>query len=140
MQQKMHLFFNSDYFRNMKPVEGAVETIGQLSQKNGLFIVTSRYKIIKEKTYEQVDGHFKGIRGICFTKNNYTNNGWNMTKAEACSMLEADVLIEDSLEYARDCAAHGFRVLLFDEPWNRAKRLPKKITRVKSWQEILQVL
>ncbi len=31
----------------------------------------------------------------------------------------------------------GIKVLLLDRPWNRAKKLPEEVTRVYSWEEIL---
>ena len=52
--------------------------------------------------------------------------------------MKVELIIEDSLETAEECASSGLRVLLFDCPWNQNSNLPEGIMRVKSWKEIVE--
>ncbi len=58
-------------------------------------------------------------------------------KAIVCSDCKVDLIVEDSLTHAIECAKRGIKVILFDKPWNQAS-LAENITRVKDWNEILQ--
>lgn len=60
-----------------------------------------------------------------------------------CRDVHAQLLIDDSLENAREVAKAGIPVLLFDlhgaYKWNKlddGQQLPDKVTRVKSWKEV----
>ena len=49
-------------------------------------------------------------------------------------------MVDDSLEHALDCSENGIKVLLFNQPWNQNGELPKSITRVYNWKEVLDNL
>lgn len=53
---------------------------------------------------------------------------WGGTRDEA----EIDILIEDSVDYAKECADGKRKVLLFERPWNRLTQIPDNIIRVRS--------
>ena len=127
-------FDNGGYFEKIKPIEGAVEAIKKLSKKHKIIIITSRTKDKEEKTKKWVEKFF-GKYDIYFIRQNYS--GKSKTKAEICKEIKAEILIEDYLGYAENCAKNGIKVLLFDYPWNQKKDLGKLIKRIKSWEEIV---
>lgn len=131
-------FDESEYFDNIKPMKDAIKVIEKLNKKHEIIIVTSRTKDKEQKTKNWVNKFLKGIKKICFIRKNYQEKP--KTKAEICKEINADVLIEDNLSYAKNCAENGIKVLLFDYPWNQAENLNPLITRVKSWKEILKIL
>lgn len=131
-------FDESNYFDNIKPMKDAVEVIEKLSKNHEIIIITSRTKDKEEKTKKWVNKFFKDIKRIYFIRKNYHEKP--KTKAEICKEFNADVLIEDNLSYAKNCAESGVKVLLFDYPWNKVENLPPLVKRVKSWAEILNVL
>jgi len=61
-------------------------------------------------------------------------------KSEICKELRIDFLVEDSLEYARECAKNGTKVFLFNAPWNQTDNLPDNIIRINSWNKIIKYL
>jgi uncharacterized HAD superfamily protein len=134
-------FYKTPFFKEMEPFPGAVEVIQKLKEKNELFIVTSRPLNMQKSTLEWISKYFTNIFSeIIFSSNHYTkakNSG--KTKAEICSDLEAYLLIDDSLEYALQCADKGVEVILLDSPWNQNGK-HERITRVKNWKEIGELL
>ena len=136
-------FYNTDFFKEMQPFSGAVETIQKLKENNELFIVTSRPYNMKEGTLEQLSKDFPNIFSeVFFSSNHYTkakNSG--KTKSEICYDLEASLLIDDSLVYAKQCAKEKIRVFLFgdDNPWNQ-NGIVERVMRVKGWKEIGDIL
>lgn len=132
--------YKSHYFSSILPVEGSVEAVSSLSKKNNLIIITSRHPIVKDKTINWLDKYFlKKFSEIYFTYNHWIQNK-GKTKSEICSELGVDVLIEDSLEYTRECSANGTRVLLLNQPWNQSTELHSGIERVFSWNDVLEKL
>ena len=109
-----------------------------------MYLITSRPDYLKDKTIEQIERHFgDSFSGLFFSSNHYTkrkNSG--KSKAEICLDLRVSKLIDDSLEYALQCAEKGLEVFLLsnkDTPWNQNGEY-KGITRVKNWKEIWEVL
>ncbi|MEK6826183.1 MAG: hypothetical protein AABX90_00975, partial [Nanoarchaeota archaeon] len=75
----------------------------------------------------------------------YLTNQWSKvsrgrSKAEVCREIGIDAIVEDSLEYAQECAVEGKKVVLLDCPWNQSEDLPPNIHRAKSWNEVLGYL
>jgi uncharacterized HAD superfamily protein len=60
-------------------------------------------------------------------------------KSAMCKELGIQVMIDDHMSVAKDCAEAGIRVLLFDQPWNQGE-LPMGAERVHSWDEIVKKL
>ncbi len=131
-------FDESEYFDNIKPIKGAVEAVEELSKKHEIIIITSRTRDKEEKTKNWVRRFLKGIKRIYFIRQNYHEKP--KTKVEICKEINANLLIEDNLTYAENCAKNGIKVLLFDYPWNQAENLPPLIKRVKSWIQISKIL
>lgn len=137
MAQRMSLFHESDYFYQIKPVEGARESLHILSLKRDNIFVTSRPLEIKTKTDSSLRRNFPGSYSEVFYSGDF--NGQGKSKAEICKELGASVIIEDCLKYALDCSSHGIPVFLMNQPWNQRGDLDDTlITRIKfGWPEIL---
>lgn len=134
-------FYKTDFFKEMQPFPEAIEIIQKLKENNELFVVTSRPNHIKEKTIEQILEHFQDAFLEMFFSSNYYTRAKNSgkTKAEICRDLEASLLIDDSLVYAKQCVEIGIKAILLDSPWNQNGYV-KGITRVKDWKEIGDLL
>ena len=133
--KKIRDFKETDIYGNIRPFSKAIESMNLLKENHKLVIVTSRSTI--EETKIWINKHFPNIfDNIYFSYNYYTKEG-SKTKSEICKELNVDILIEDSLDYARECSDKGIKVFLFDAPWNQCEELPENIIRVKDWNEIL---
>ena len=114
-----------------------------MKQSHKLIVVTSRSKTkstdtIIDDTIKWINNNFPNtFSRIYFAYNHFIQGEDKKTKEEICFDLNVDILIEDNLEHAKNCASKGIKVLLFDAPWNKSESLPKEITRVKSWDEII---
>jgi len=124
------------------PVEGAIEGVNALLDKGyELQIVTARPPSYKHLTVEWVERHFpKKFNQIHFAFNPFNKNSERLTKAQVCKQIGAEVLIDDSIVNARDCAENGITVYLMHTNWNKDEHLPANIIRVESWMEILEHL
>ncbi len=137
--QKVYDFYESPYFENILPVDGAQKTIQFLSSKNyDLYIITSRPSDISKKTRESVQKHFPNCFKKIYFTNQYSKNTNPTKKKEICDSLNVDILIEDSVEYALDCLNDSRKVFLINQPWNIKKNTPEEIYRVDSWKEIIE--
>ncbi len=133
-------FYDTNYFNKIEPVPNAIENIDILSKKHELAIITSRQNEISEKTLDWVNKHFENkFSGIYFT-NQHSKKGKCINKSAVCDSIGANLIIEDYLDYATECALSGKEVLLFDCPWNKTQALPKKVSRVYSWNEITETI
>lgn len=130
-------YYLSESFDKIELVQGAKEGIKELNSISEAVFITSRPNIIKEKTktfLKQVfpDPNLK----IIHSSNSYSQTN-GKTKSEICKNQKIDILIEDDINYALDCADNGIKVILLDKPWNQEKE-HKNIIRVKDWDEILE--
>ncbi len=141
--QKVNDFHHSVYFKKISPISDSVSSVDALSRENELFIITSRPIFIKEETEKWLDKFFRNkFSGIFYSSNHYTkaeNSG--KTKSQQCKELKISVLIDDSLDYVKQCPSIGIRGILFgDYPWNQNGNLPLNVFRVKNWKEVLEQL
>lgn len=139
--RKVYHFHNTDYFRNIVPVQGAVEGINILTKQYNLVIITSRFTDFMEYTSEWLKKFFpnKFLR-VYFTNHwNLITGGTYKKKSDICLEIGAKTILEDSIEYALDCTRRGIRTILLDNPWNQCDD-QVGITRVRSWKEIVEKL
>jgi len=145
--KRMDKFFETEYFEGVMPVDGAQESIELLSKTNELHVITSRPISIKDKTKEWIERYFGKIFFGIYHTDEYSGfgrrtilDGKKTRKVEVCRELNVNVLIEDSLMNAVQCAqGRGIeRVLLMNQPWNQDGRLPEKVKRVYGWNEIIE--
>jgi len=131
---KMHEFFRSEYFEEIKPIEGSLRAIKELKKKHKLVVVTSRFDMVTEKTILWLKKHYHDA----LTDVHFSHYEKDTSKATACKRLGAEILIDDATKNVMECAGIGMHILLFDCPWNRDIVSGKNITRVHNWDEILK--
>jgi len=134
--------FCNDFMLNhsmkVKPVIGAQQGVAHLKEGHKLFVVTSRKFEWEDVTNKWLHKYFESMfEEVHFT--NLTADGHKIKKSDVSKKLGVDLLIEDQLQFANDCAENGIRVLLLDNPWNQGELHPN-ITRVFSWEEIVEVV
>lgn len=135
-EKRVHKFYTTPYFKNTEPINDASETLKKLKKNNELYIITARGNNIKEITEKWVENNFPNIFSKIYYTNQFEQGLKKTTKATICNNLNIDIFIEDSLEFAEDCAKSNRKVYLLDYPWNQTDKLPEGITRVYSWREI----
>lgn len=144
--EKKEMGIRFDEFRSLKllerlePAEGAIEGIKELI-KMGFSpnFVTARPLTIEKETRAWIKKHFKKIQTpLYFT--HQAEGGRELKKSVICKKIGAEVLIDDHIDNALDCAENGIKVFLMDAPWNQMEDLPGSIIRVKSWKEIIEKL
>lgn len=130
-------------FRSLKlleriePSEGAVEGIKKLLEMGySPHFVTARPETLKEETINWLKKYFKDMEfPVYFT---HREAGMpSLKKSEICKSIGAEILIDDYIENALDCAENGIKVFLMDAPWNQTGSLPANVIRVKSWKELI---
>jgi uncharacterized HAD superfamily protein len=136
--QKVYDFHEIKYFKEIKPIKDAQESIKKLKENNELFIITSRQNDVIEQTKEWVEKYFPNTFSNIYFTNHFSQNGDSITKKEVCDELDINILIEDSLEYSLECIKPKRKIFLLDYPWNKSETLPKEIERVYSWKEIIE--
>ncbi|CAM9291453.1 unnamed protein product [Choristocarpus tenellus] len=146
--RKMDAFFKSDFFLGqdgslgIPVIEGALEVLQKFSPWLEFHIVTSRQHILENVTREWVSRNFPGVITDVHFGNHYGTSGEKRSKPDLCRAIAAELLIDDSLKYARQCSAAGIRSCLFgDYAWNRTDQpLPDNIERVLDWFEVEKFL
>ncbi|KAI8379740.1 uncharacterized protein BYT42DRAFT_569868 [Radiomyces spectabilis] len=170
---KIRKFYESDQFHRILPIDDfALEALKMLKRRRfQLIIVTSRQQFIAEQTKKFVDRHYPGLfESIYFCNSELTVAEQveyiSKPKSAICQEVGVDVLIDDSLEHALDCASLGIEVLLYDRKgeyrWNHPTvtkpsgrptltstsrhlyhkpitALPANVKRVTSWKQIIEL-
>jgi uncharacterized HAD superfamily protein len=99
---------------------GAHDALVQLSRDFSLHVVTARQFHAEQLTRCWIERNYPGIFDEVHFGNHYCKEGKSRTKAEICRSINAVMLIDDSISYARNCASEGIPVILFGNyPWNR---------------------
>ena len=141
----VYAFHNEPEFFEIEPIAGSVDAIGQLAKLGEIHFVTSRQAAISKETCRWIKDHF-GYE----PERVHIGNHWirktdlvqtKKTKLEMCQTILANVLIDDSAEYAIECAP-TMHVILFDlhaeYGWNKHLTDPHpNINRVHSWPEAI---
>lgn len=135
---KVAEFYNSDFFNNIQPWEDSQKAISQLSKNpnTNLHILTSRFGAFGQ-TIAWLNIYFPGIfpeQNVFFTANIYAKREIPLTKAELCTVLDLDFLVEDSIDYIEQCC-DVTQCILLDRPWNQ-KQTPQRTIRVYSWKDV----
>ncbi len=137
-------FYNSKEHDSMKPIEGAVDAINQLSKRYELFIITARPPEAEEVTKKLLK-HFQTDKNkswnMIFKKLHFTGtvDGKNhiITKAEVCKNENIDIFIDDHINNVINVSLTGIPSILLDQPWNKDEVLPNNVKRLYSWEEIV---
>lgn len=135
---KVHEFFRSPYARLAKPVVGAQNAVLELGKSNELHVITARPEELAGLTHYWIREHFNGAFAEIHFANHFSKIGGRArTKAEICDALGVRMLIEDSADFAAECARDDRAVFLLDRPWNKTE-LPSSVYRVSSWDDLLK--
>ncbi|HEX7724224.1 MAG TPA: hypothetical protein VF438_00595 [Candidatus Paceibacterota bacterium] len=131
-------FYHSDDHKSAAPVAGAVEALRTLSEQNVIHLVTSKPEFLKEETERWIDVYFPGMISSIHFMNHYHGNGKKRSKADTCKELGVQIFVDDSAEQARNVSGVGIPVFMPDAPWNRQEEVGPLVTRVNSWEEIVE--
>jgi len=137
-------FFQSPDFLKVRPMPYSPECVLRLSRNHDLFSVTSRPESVRSQTEQFLQKYFFGAISNVFYTGQYTLSASYISKAGICLEEKADVIVEDCLETAVDCAIKGIHALWF-APRNSINgqdhlTLPKNFVHVKNWFEIVEKL
>ena len=127
--------FHLNHGNEISAVKHAIDSINKLVDNHSIIIITSRPSIFKEKTESWIKKHLENIPLDVYFSSDFSQQ-IGKTKSELCRELEVSVILEDSGEYALDCAKNGTKAILFDKPWN-ANFKHENIIRVNNWIEAL---
>lgn len=137
---KVYGFHDSHYFDEIEPLDGAIEAIKQLKEKNQLYLITSRQDDFQEKTKAWIEMHLPNIFEDILHSNAYPKNGLSRKKSDLCDHLNVSALIEDNLDYVIECMKPKRKMILFKYPWNEQREKPKGIYAVSGWNEALKLI
>ncbi|CAO3693872.1 unnamed protein product [Umbelopsis ramanniana] len=158
--QKVREFYTSKHFMDLQPINDyALESLRMLKRRRfSLVIVTSRQQLVAEETKRWVDKCYPGVFDSIYFCNLYLTHAEQQDliskpKSAILREINAELLVEDSLEHALECAQVGVPVLLFDREgsygWNHiniegkgpqeadAMILPRNVTRIKTWKQVI---
>lgn len=140
VENRIEEFFKIGDARDIKLIDGAKDGVeALLGMDHEIHVITARPLILKDETLRWLDEHFYNkFKGIHFAFNPYVKESRQKTKAEICREINAEIMVEDHIVNAVECAKVGIKVLLMDTPWNQIKNLPDGLVRVKSWGDILR--
>lgn len=124
-------FYKSNYFQNIEPIKEALENLKVIKNNHKLFIVTSRPDYLKESTCSWIEKFFPNTFEDIF----FANYLLNKKKSEVCKTINSEIIIEDNIDYANDCAINNINVIIISYPWNKHSE-HSKIHRVKSWRHV----
>ena len=117
-------------------VRGAADAVEKLSWKYHSVALTSRSYGLESITRQWLRDNFYGmVCGVYFGNHFGGNNLPAVKKSELAWRAGAQLIVEDCLENAIDCAREGIKVLLLDCPWNQSAELPANVERVFSWEK-----
>mgnify|MGYP001599086336 FL=1 len=123
-RKKLIAFFDTDLFQNIRPVQGSLEAISRLAKEHKLCIITARPNILRVQTERWLQQYFPDCFQSIDLTNQWHGEGSRKLKSEVGKKNKIDMMIDDSLHHAQDCASQGIYTLLadFQYPCNRLPR------------------
>ncbi len=138
--KRLHEFYNSEHHAEAEPIEGAPEALARLAEANELHIVTASPEEMKDRIEAWLGKNFTNrFKGIHFTRKSIFDNSVR-NKKDICAELGIEVFIDDALHNAEDISSAGIPVFLLDSPWNQKSINSPLVTRVHSWDDIINKL
>jgi hypothetical protein len=136
--------FNAEHLANLPAVDGAVKGIRQLKELGyEIACASDRPLALQTDTELCYQRAFGGsVQKVYLTGRSVgpVRQG-DVTKGALCRDLGAVVMIEDSLERAREVrdTSEGTTVFLFgDYKWNRGNGLGESIIRTVTWEDVVR--
>jgi uncharacterized protein len=141
-RKRVDEFFSVRHVKAIPPIEGSLEAINLLKSKgHELYIITGRGRAREDVLHTEawLEEHFPQIFAGVHYANVLGPDGTlkTRTKSEIAKSLRVELMIDDVLDFARDCGEAGIKTFLFDRPWNQSE-LPPNVARVFSWEEIAE--
>ena len=139
---KVAEFQKTGGYRKLVPLEGAIEGINFLYENHyNLLALTSRNKNFHDDTQQSLKEFFPNKFFETYYSNHWHPNGDFETKAEICQQYQFNIIIEDHIGYALECAPFVGIVFLFNRPWNKKRgALPSNVFPVDNWWKIINFL
>ena len=140
--KKIDAFFTKDQRKEIEPMMGALAGIEALKkQGHELYIVTGRSEKDVAQTEQWIEHHLADIfAGVHYASFFDLEKNTPRKKLDICKELGIEIMIDDNLPTALECAAGGIKALLFDQPWNPHDSLPPGITRVHTWEDVVKII
>ncbi len=138
-------YYFTEQFRDLKPIEGAMEGLETLlSRGHTISVISSRPDLLETLTRQAIEKYFPGMVEDVFCLSTYDIvGGKKRSKAEVCKELGAEVMIDDALQHVKDCARNDIRAMLFDYngtyPWNKDEEI-SGVRRVRDWREVVNYI
>jgi uncharacterized HAD superfamily protein len=139
LTERLFEFYRSPQMSKLPPVEGSQKGISQLKKNHDLVAITARPLWLDEETNRWLDTNFPDSFTKVIHTNQVSKSGESKKKSEVCKEVGATYILEDHILYANDCAENGINVCLLERPWNAKEKLHENITRVSSWDEIVNL-
>ena len=134
-------YHESDHVATYTTIEGASDALRKLKERFKLVILTTRRNSINQLTKEWIEKYYPGIfDDIVFSGffDSPTKESITMTKGELAKSIGADYIIDDQIKHVLAATKLGIRGILFGNyTWNKVEVLPENVTRVHSWEEVL---
>jgi 5' nucleotidase, deoxy (Pyrimidine), cytosolic type C protein (NT5C) len=115
--QRLDRIYESEEFANMVPYPEAQVVLRDLAEYQHSAI-TGRVHWNLPMTRSWIERHFPGQFSGVFTIEASPCNGRKAAKADMCSRIGAQLLIEDAPMHVEACLERGIVVLLLEKPWN----------------------
>lgn len=120
-------------------IDNVEKSLIDLSKNHEIYFITARSTKTKDivlKRLEKIFSHKN--HNVIFMH----NENWEKIneKVDFCLSEGIDVIIDDNFDNLRLCSEEGIKGILITCPWNANEELDKKIIRVNSWNEIMEVL
>lgn len=138
VSRRIELFYGSTEFAELSPIEGVVDAFRRLFPPHRAHGITARPERIKSITSDFFARHFRNYGDIHHLGHHGDGTLSGRTKGQVARELGLDLFVEDAPANAQDVASYGIPVLLFSRPWNARFELPQGVTRVNSWEDVLQ--
>jgi len=151
----MKHFYVSEEYQSIQPIATALPTLQALSDKFRFIVITSRSDAQRDTTLQFLHTNFPNMfEQVVFTNtfaSAYAHK--KCTKAFMMKQLNAQVLIDDSINNIVQCAQENVKGILFGHyPWNMNRTLTsqfaggeadaanKIVKHVQHWHQIEQAL
>lgn len=139
-RRRAHEIHKSGVVATFEHFPDAEKVLRRLAQSYRLVVLTSRVKHLKRDTEDWIGRHFGGIFDEIHFAGFYDDlnkDSHKHTKAQLCSEIGADYLIDDHPKHCVAAAKAGIPTLLFGSyAWNREVKPQKNMVRVKDWQGV----
>ncbi|MCA9358828.1 hypothetical protein KC926_01330 [Candidatus Kaiserbacteria bacterium] len=136
------MFADPTFCEAIPPISDSFDSLDSLKESGAeLFAITGRRDNAIRPTELWIEDHFPNVFTSLHFTNSYCQKGKSVNKSVICSKLGVEIIVEDNLKHALDCAGNGVDVLLYDTPWNRSyTHTDNTVQRVHSWNEVMQHL